>query len=126
MMARWHAELTVPTEAIATDTVLVLEAPDLIAGYMWLVEHAATLEIEHLFVAPEHHRRGYGRHLFSEAVRRARAAGHPLVVESDPYAADFYTAMGMTHEGTRVSATIPGRSLPLLRLGVEENQSARR
>jgi GNAT superfamily N-acetyltransferase len=57
-------------------------------------------ELEDLFVDPEWHRRGIGRHLVRDVVRTARRTGHRrLWVTGNPHALDFYLAVGFAPTG---------------------------
>lgn len=79
-----------------------------------------SAELEKLFVDPAYLRRGIGRVLLDWACRQAAKAGATsLMIDSDPGAADFYRANGAVTIGTAPSASIPGRSLPRMRMAVD-------
>jgi GNAT superfamily N-acetyltransferase len=76
-------------------------------------------ELGHLFVEPAEMRRGHGTTLLRDAVSRAREFGYRvLVIQGDPHAAGFYRAAGAHQVGSRESASIPGRMLPLFELNL--------
>ena len=76
-------------------------------------------ELEALFVSPEHIGTGIGRRLMIDARRQAQELGcGVLVIQSDPHAERFYLRAGARRVGERPSASIPGRTLPLLELDV--------
>ena len=76
-------------------------------------------ELEAMFVAPERHREGIGRRLISAVLAAcARRSVPVLEIQSDPFAAPFYRALGARDAGELESLSIPGRMLPLLRLTV--------
>ena len=71
--------------------------------------------LQKLFVDPAHMGAGTGRRLFAWAVRTARDMGaREMIVEADPGAVPFYTAMGCRAAGSAPSEAIPGRMLPRL------------
>jgi len=110
---------------------LTLEAPDIDAGRVFVLEsagqpigfylveplHGARMELGMLFVEPSVIRRGAGRVLLEHAKDAARAAGAAwLVIQSDPHVVGFYEKLGATVVGAQPSASIEGRTLPLLEL----------
>ena len=115
-MAACRAELQVSAADIAEYEILVAERAGLCLGYGYLTpREEGGLEIQHLFVAPEAMGQGAGRALTDALLAQARAAGEPqLWVEADPNALGFYRACGFELVGEVSSASIGGRSLPLL------------
>jgi len=118
-------ELTLSADDFATSTIQVLEQGDSVIGFYALEplrpeQHELTM----LFVDPEYISQGHGRTLLHHAMQQANAAGATsLVIQSDPNAAPFYESRGARKLGERPSASIPGRTLPLLLLpltGTEE------
>lgn len=111
-------ELTVSPEKIASDRFLifVLEREELLLGYYaleTLEEH--TLEIDALFIEPDHMGQGLGKALMAHVKQTAKEQGvTSLIVQSDPFAERFYLAAGGTRVGSRASGSIPDRSLPIL------------
>ncbi len=76
-------------------------------------------EISMLFVDPPWIGTGLGAELLRHACLSARQRGWSAVrIESDPFAAPFYQYMGAVQIGFVDSDSIPGRSLPLLRLSL--------
>lgn len=76
-----------------------------------------TMELEFLFVAPEHMGKGMGRRLLAHATATARDLGYRIIhIISDPHAEGFYRAMGAEPHGRWRSPVIPGRTLPILLL----------
>ena len=87
------------------------------AGFYLLNWQArAEPELDALFVHPDRMGRGVGGGLLRLAIRRARESGARIItLESDPFAAGFYAAMGGERIGERSVREIPGRSLPRYR-----------
>lgn len=68
-------------------------------------------------------RRGVGTRLWASALRHAAAHGaHTLTWDADPHAVPFYDRMGAVEIGRAPSGSIPGRTLPVMRVSVPEPQ----
>ena len=115
-MEACRAELRVSQADIAEHEVLVAERDGQCLGYGYLMPRQdGGLEIWHLFVAPDAMGQGAGRALTAALIAQAHAAGERcLWVEADPNALGFYQACGFELVGEVPSASIGGRSLPLL------------
>ena len=71
-------------------------------------------ELDALFVEPVRMGSGIGRRLIAHAKHHvALCGGKTLIVQGDPNAEGFYRAVGAQCLGTRESASIPGRFLPM-------------
>jgi ribosomal protein S18 acetylase RimI-like enzyme len=95
-------------------------------GFYALVGEGREIELEHLWVLPEHMGTGVGRALFDHAVRRAASLGAEVLgIESDPNAEGFYRRMGATRVG-EINYRIDGqnRTLPLLLMEVPNYRTA--
>ena len=115
-MAACREELTVRESDIAQRDVVVAELDGRVLGYGYLMpREEGDIEIWHLFVAPDGMGRGVGRRVTDALIAQAQAAGEDrLWVEADPNALGFYQACGFVLVGEAPSASIGGRSLPLL------------
>lgn len=118
MMEAFEAELTLTV--LDLDEVFVLEVDGVRAGFYSLqVLSEARAEVGHLFLEPALRRRGLGRLMITDALRRAAARGlQALEIQGDPNAAAFYVQMGAVRIGERESDSIPGRMLPLFEIAV--------
>jgi GNAT superfamily N-acetyltransferase len=115
-LAACREELTV-----SGDEAFALELEGRVLGF-YTLEHVsdATVELGHLFVEPDAIGAGHGRALIEHARREAARRGYrTLVIQGDPNAEGFYEAMGARCVGTRESASIPGRELPVFELSLE-------
>jgi GNAT superfamily N-acetyltransferase len=111
-----RAELTLSPDYIAASPVFVLEERKRIVGFYGLLELDGELELLYFFVEPAAINRGFGRRLWSHAVKTAARLGFQrLSIESDPYAEAFYQAMGAERVGEVPSSIKPERRLPLLK-----------
>ncbi|MDX1500195.1 MAG: GNAT family N-acetyltransferase [Woeseiaceae bacterium] len=113
-------ELTIDQARLADGNYpcFVAEHAGTVLGFYALDRISDSLvELDALFVEPANIRSGIGRALVRHAVAEARALGaRRLVIQGDPNAAGFYTAMGARPCGERESASIPGRMLPLFEI----------
>ena len=118
-MRACHDELGVSTVAVAAGSVFVAEWGGVVVGVHALEAANGDDEVELglLFVEPAYLRRGFGAALLHHALATARARGYRrLLIQGDPHAAGFYRALGAVPVGERVSASIPGRVLPLFEM----------
>ena len=112
-------ELSVDPESIDADGRFYETAieDDRIAGFYTLDGRGEFIELEALFVEPEHIGKGIGRQLIDRARRRAVELGaRILTIQGDPHALEFYLAAGAVVVGERESDSIRGRMLPLLEI----------
>jgi len=118
-----RAELTVDAGSIVSPDCIcrVAEYRSRVAGYHCVVEEPDNgFELDALFVEPDYIGQGIGRLLVDDAIRCvASLGGAILVIQGDPNAAGFYTAIGARPAGSRASASIPGRDLPLFELEID-------
>jgi predicted N-acetyltransferase YhbS len=120
-MVACREELTLTKEDLGE--LFVKEVDASVVGFYSLQHLSAThVELGHLFVEPAQLRRGHGKDLILDAVRRGAASGYTtLVIQGDPHAVDFYVAVGARQVGTRESDSVPGRLLPLFELDLRES-----
>lgn len=116
-LAACRAELTFRPAELSATKVQVAECGGRIVGVAQVSVVHDTAHLERLFVDPASLRSGAGRELFAWARAEAQSAGaRALVIESDPGAAAFYRRMGASDDGVVPSASIPGRTIPRLKL----------
>jgi GNAT superfamily N-acetyltransferase len=116
-MAEWRPDLTVTPGYIGSQPVSVAELAGEVVGFAGLSTLEGRRYLEHLWLRPNHIGRGFGRALFLEAVREARAAGvTELRIKSDPNAEPFYLKMGAVRTGLEVYELLGKfhREVPLL------------
>ena len=117
-MEACYQELTVDKYYLEQNRTFVLENDGFIIGF-YSLEHVCTDEVElgFLFVEPSEIRKGYGQKLIMHAKQQARNLGYSkIIIQADPNAEQFYCAVGGTIVGTRKSASIPNRELPLFHI----------
>ncbi len=110
-------ELTVRPEHFEQGRVVVGTVDDTVAGFSLLLGGPPQGELEMLFVEPAHIGTGVGAALLARLRADARDLGCTVVrVEADPHAIGFYEHHGAVRVGDELSATFPGRTLPILEL----------
>jgi ribosomal protein S18 acetylase RimI-like enzyme len=123
---QWQEALTITPGFITDNEVYVAVFEEEMGGFYALIERGSEVELEHLWVLPEHMGAGIGRALLDHAVRRTAALGATtLSIEADPNAEGFYRRMGARRVGENVY-DIEGhrRELPLLVLDVSNRRRA--
>jgi GNAT superfamily N-acetyltransferase len=100
---------------VVDDLVYVLGQGREPVGVYRVIGNPPEGELSDLWLDPSFIGRSLGRRLFRHALDTAAGHGYQtLIIESDPNAEGFYTAMGAGRIGDRRSAS--GRILPLLRI----------
>jgi GNAT superfamily N-acetyltransferase len=99
-MATCRFETTLTPDMVATSCVVVAEVDARVTGMAQLIVRDSVAELDKLFVEPDSHRLGVGRVLLNWARAEASGAGTTaLIVDADPYAAEFYRRCGAIDEG---------------------------
>jgi GNAT superfamily N-acetyltransferase len=113
-MEACRAELTVTPDDLRRGRLRVAD-DGAIVGFHGVID----AELMWLFVAPHAMGRGVGAGLFIDALEIARGAGlTELRIEADPNAGGFYERMGARLVSETLSASIPGRILPVYAIGL--------
>lgn len=114
-----RSELTLTALDLNETDVQVAERDGVLTGVAQISVDGAQADLEKLFVEPAVLRSGAGRALFEWAAATARARGATsLIIDADPDAAPFYRRMGARDAGVAPSGSIPGRTLPRLKLNL--------
>jgi len=115
-----RTELTISAEQLAQWPTQVADRDGRIVGVAQISVEGQGAWLEKLFVDPDEMGRGIGKMLMDWAKDTARSKGASTIdIESDPQAEPFYLSLGARRAGTAPSHSIPGRELPLLRLGLD-------
>ncbi|MDX1523819.1 MAG: GNAT family N-acetyltransferase [Anaerolineae bacterium] len=121
-MEACRAELTLDAAYVQTNPTVVIESEAGVVGF-YALEHLSdqAVELGYLFVDPLAIGQGFGRRLITHAKQHARALGYRrLVIQGDPHAERFYRAAGGQVVGSKESASVPGRTLPLFHVELRE------
>ncbi|WP_324753443.1 GNAT family N-acetyltransferase [Roseovarius sp. Pro17] len=111
-------ELRVTADLLKADKYWVAES-HIPCGFVCLKinEDEQVGEVAALFVHPDWQRRGVGRLLWATVKRLAREKNlTALHLDADPEAEAFYRKLGFSTIGRVPSASIPGRTLPHMRI----------
>ena len=121
-MEACRAELTYTAQAIERGDFIVADYGGRVIGFSALVRLSTDeIELDAMFVDPAEIGRGHGGKLMARAVRTAGQRGaRRLVIQADPNAEPFYQSVGARRIGTRASASIAGRQLPLLVVDLQD------
>lgn len=113
-------ELTVDENHI--ENTFVIEAAGNAVGFYSLERiSAAEVELSFLFVDPAFIGKGYGRKLITHVQEEARHLGYnKMIIQGDPNTERFYRSAGGLLVGTRKSASIPNRELPIFHIDLKE------
>ena len=86
-LEEWDPELTISGEYMEANEVFVVEGAGVIVGIAALGRTSGEPTLEHLWILPDHQRKGIGRQLFEHAAKEAKNMGwEGFQVISDPYA----------------------------------------
>ncbi|NIA68925.1 GNAT family N-acetyltransferase [Pelagibius litoralis] len=121
-MAACREELTVTDQRLAEGEYWVAESEELCGCACLLADpNGGSGEVHAFFIDPDWQRRGVGRLLWNKLVQRAKEQGLiDLRLDADPAAVPFYEAMGFKVVGEAPSGSIPGRSLPHMKVAVSD------
>ena len=118
LMQLWSNDLTISPSFVHEHSVWCATHDDEIVGFC-ATSGADVYELDHLWVEPDHHRRGIGTMLLQHAIQRARTEGATVLrIVADPNAVAFYEKHGAGQVGL-VASTPAGRKLPVLELAVD-------
>ena len=97
---QWKPDLTITPEFIADNEVYVAVKDEEIVGCCAIAFSETVIELEHMWIRPEHMGAGVGRALFLHVKERAANLNVPaLELSADPNAEGFYERMGATRIG---------------------------
>jgi GNAT superfamily N-acetyltransferase len=112
---------------VAEHEVWVLELDGAVAGWHRVTLHGDRAELEDLWLEPGAIGTGLGRLLFEHAISVAATSGASrLEWDAEPFAEGFYRAMGGEEIGRSPSAAEAGRTLPRMRLALDQRGTRKR
>ena len=112
----WISDLTITPEFIAANEMYVAVSREEILGCCAIAFSESLVELEHMWIRPEHMGNGVARALFMYVKERAASLEiSALQISSDPNAEGFYKRMGATRIG-EVRSEIEGQPRILPRM----------
>ena len=112
-MQACRSELTVTPDEIAAGELWIIETGGKPVGFFDIRLDNDTLEVYALYIDPDLKRSGIGRKMWAAMEERAVVmAAEAIALDADPFAVEFYEAMGCRVIGQSPSGSIPGRMLP--------------
>ena len=114
-MESWREDLTISEKYIKDHAVFLLESDQKVPGYYSFFSLPDGLvKLDNLFVDPIYMGKGFGRHLMSDFIQRAKVLGFQQVtLDADPHAESFYQKYGFTVV-SQLESSVPGRYLPVM------------
>lgn len=91
--------IQLPLRQIEKGQVIVAEMGNRPVGFVAVLMDDDLVELDGLFVEPEHWRKGIGSSLVNVAVHEARKYGLAMTVIANPAAREFYEKCGFAVEG---------------------------
>jgi len=110
VMDTWHSTLTLEAMHIDLSPPFVAEENSEVVGFYQLIADGDSVELEHMWVKPQHMNRGIGKQLIAHAISSAKARGaKKMSIDADPNATAFYLSCGAYRVG-EMHAPIPGNT----------------
>jgi GNAT superfamily N-acetyltransferase len=112
-------ELTFRPDEIGPRRMVVAESARRVLGFYSLDGEPPDGELGNMWIEPASIGTGLGRLMWQHATQAAGRAGFAVLdITAEPFAEGFYLAMGAERVGQTPSGSIPGRTLPVLRIQV--------
>ena len=119
-MALWTDDLTISTEYIEKNMVVVAEKDKKLLGYISIKEDSSKFYLDNIFIHPSHIRKGIGEKLLAIGLDWCRKNQVvQLHVYSDPYSKGFYEKTGAMYIKEIESEVILSRTLPFFTYYIE-------
>jgi GNAT superfamily N-acetyltransferase len=110
VMESWHSTLTLEAMHIDLSPPFVAEEDSQVVGFYQLIADGDSVELEHMWVKPQHLNKGIGKQLIAHAIASAKSRGaKKMSIDADPNATAFYLSCGAYRVG-ETRAPIPGQT----------------
>ena len=108
-------QLTLTPDYIRRHKVFVADRQGAALGVYALADEGGFVDLDFMFIEPDHVRTGIGRAMWPHLINEARGFGRSrLQIIADPSAVPFYERMGAVRCGEEPNVLIRGRMLPVL------------
>ena len=114
-MEKWNDNLTITQEYVDNNNVFKISDNGQIIGYYsYLRLNSNTVNLDNIFIYPEHIRKGYGKFLMENFIERMKNIGYKkITLDSEPNAEVFYKNFDFTVVG-KLESSIKDRFLPIM------------
>lgn len=114
---KWDKNLTISQDYIRDNKVFKLVESSLIIGYYsYFLKDEKVIELDNLFILPEHIGKGFGKYLFLDFLNRIKETGiEKIMLDSEPNAEEFYAKMGFIKIG-EFETSIKNRFMPIMEM----------
>lgn len=116
---KWDKNLTISQDYIREHHVFKLLLDDLIIGYYsYIFKDEKVIELDNLFILPEHIGKGLGKYLVLDFLNRIKEEKiERVILDSEPNAESFYSKMGFVKIG-EFETSIKNRFMPIMEMKV--------
>ena len=124
-MDSFHSTLTLEAEKLDLSPPFVVEVDSRIVGFYQLIADGARMELQHLWVEPEHMNQGIGKLLMAHAVAQARVRGaKTITIDATANAVAFFLSCGARRigESPAPASGETGRARQLLEIALVGRQ----
>lgn len=114
---KWDKNLTISQDYIRENNVFKLVDNDLIIGYYsYVFKDEKVIELDNLFILPEHIGIGFGKYLLLDFLNRMKEEKiERIILDSEPNAESFYAKMGFVKIG-EFETSIKNRFMPIMEM----------
>ena len=114
---KWDKNLTISQDYIRDQNVFKLVDNGFIVGYYsYIFKNEKVIELDYLFILPEHIGKGFGKHLVLDFLNRIKEEKiERIILDSEPNAEEFYSKMGFVKIG-EFETSIKNRFMPIMEM----------
>ncbi len=114
---KWDKNLTISQDYIRDHNVFKLIENGFIIGYYsYVFKDEKVIELDNLFILPEHIGRGFGKYLLLDFLNRIKETGvEKITLDSEPNAEEFYVKLGFVKIG-EFETSIKNRFMPIMEM----------
>lgn len=122
ILKEWEHLLTVTKDYIEKNKVFKLVSNGQIIGYYsYFSIDENTIKLDNIFILPEFIRKGFGRILMNDFIRKIKQSGiNKITLDAEPHAEKFYQTFGFKAIA-QLESSIKDRFLPIMELQIEKN-----
>ena len=121
----WEDLLTVTGDYIENNKVFKLIQNEQVIGYYSFSSvNDSTLKLDNIFILPEFIRKGFGKILMEDFIKKAKLLNiKKITLDAEPNAENFYKNFGFKTIG-KLESSIKDRYLPIMELKIENKNNS--